>query len=252
MSLLPLAAAALAVTPQGPATLRDTAVAPLPHAPFGPSVIVGWQVEVGEGGTAGPVALRVLTGDPQAPAPRGLQRGPVEQLPAEAGRYAFPARLRFHHGDAIGLDQQTGGHAIVVRRREDLFALDVWRPPLGVGEARGYDERDPGGGLALSWRMEEDVDEDGYGDETQDENDLALRARPGRRSIRVTLRNRGARVVDRPHVRIGSRVIELRSIPPGGTRSVLVRGLKRGFRVKLTAGSEGFDPTPVSVVVRGR
>ena len=275
MGLLPIAAALLltpnAMTPEGPATLRATFVGPVPHARFGPRVVVRWRVEVGEGSAAGPVALRVLRGDPMTGDAFG--RGAVEQLPATPGAHEFPARLRILDGQVLGLDQQTGGHAIVTTDAHPDDAVDVWRPPLGVNEARRDFERRPGERLLISPTFELDVDGDGYGDKTQDENDLAISARPARRSIFVRVRNRGDRTVDNPRLLIrlrgarlltrtharperpvppGYRYQTLPHIPPGAVRSVRLHVSRSGYRAKLIAESEGFDPTRAALVVRGR
>ena len=289
MGLLPIAAALLvtgpapdALTPDGPATLRDTWLGAVPSIHYPPRVVVRWRVQVGEGGSAGPVALRVLTGNPHLAEAKALQLGPAEQLPATPGVYEFPARLRFLNGDEIGLDQQTGRHAIVAQHEDsdaerfvdpyELNAMDVWRPPLGDGETRGGYERIQGAQLLVTGQLEYDVDGDGYGDKTQDENDLAITASAGRRTVRVTLRNRGGRPVHRPHLLVrmrgarllngahdpslraerGYRRVDVRRIAAGGTRTVFLRASRPGFRVKVVAGSEGFDPTRAALVTRGR
>ena len=279
MSLLPVAVALLvtqptpgALTPDGAATLRASWLGALPAVVFPPRVVVRWRVQVGEGSAAGPVALRVLTGNTLQAEAKAVQRGPTEWLPAEPGVYEFPARLRFLNGQALGLDQQTGRHAVVSTTDHSEHAIDVWRPPLGEGETRAGYERAREQRLLVVGEMEYDLDRDGYGDKTQDENDLAIAARVQRRAVRVTLRNRGTRPVHLPHVLVrmrGARLlnrsrfsglrdergylrVSVRRIPPRGRRSVLIRASRPGFRAKLIAGSEGFDPTRSRVVVRAR
>jgi hypothetical protein len=83
-------------------------VGSLPH----PSVLTGWRATVGPGGRAGTVRVRVRTrtGDQVV--------GDPVQLPAEPGTYTFPApRVE---GTAIGLDQATGGHAIMQMSSEAI------------------------------------------------------------------------------------------------------------------------------------
>ena len=276
MSLLPLAAALLVApntaTPEGPATLRVTWLGAVPSIAYGPRVVVRWRVVVGDGSAAGPVALRVISNNPTRGPGIARGTGPVEQLPATPGVHEFAARLRFREGDALGMDQQAGRHAIIATDVYDEDAVDVWRPPLGPDETRLHEERIGHARLLISPVFEGDADADGYGDRTQDENDLDIAASPGRRAVRVTLRNRGDRPVHLPHVLVrmhharllnrsqvtwlrterGYRRVKLRKIEPRAKRTVFIRASRPGFRVKLVAGSEGFDPTRASVVVRGR
>lgn len=292
MALLPLAAALLvsapvpnAVTPEGPATLRASWLGLRAPIQYLPRVVVRWSVEVGEGGAAGPVALRAISDSVHQREARALARGPVEQLPAAPGTYTFPARLPFLSGNAIGIDQEAGRHAIVTQHSPtdagpmadpyDLHALDAWRPPLETGATAGYDERIQGAQLAVELELEPDIDSDGYGDETQDANDLSISARAGRRAVRVLITNRGNRRVALPRVLVRMRggrleappplrrewakdvpagyvAVEVASIPPRATLAVLLRSTRPGFRWRLTADSEGFDPTPTSTNVRGR
>ena len=221
IALLPSAASSQApapdtLTPDGPATLRKTWLGAVPAIAYGPRVIVAWRIEVGPGGRGGPVALRVLRRNPNAPTTTGAGTSEIRDLPAAPGSYEFPSRVRILDGDWFGLDQREGGHMILYThppgdgdRWSDhslLNAVDVWRPPLADGTSAQHGERLQGRQLLVTLRLERDVDSDGYGDLTQDLNDLATTATARRTArgviVRAVVRNRGQRTVDQPRLRV--------------------------------------------------
>ncbi|MDW5597769.1 hypothetical protein VSS74_25680 [Conexibacter stalactiti] len=191
-----------------------------------PAVLQTFTVTVEPGGSAGLVRLRAS--DPHVDPARGVVLGDWVMLPAEPGRYTFPAPriLMDYRSVVLALDQQTGGHAIVAQdpctpeRGEmadpcQLTSLDTWTPilPDGVGaappESRRGDppptSRQPGQRLQIHETSEFDRDGDLAGDTTEDRTDLALQAdavrgRDGRLTITVT--NRGPRVADWPRLEI--------------------------------------------------
>lgn len=198
------------LTPEGPATLRQTWLGARPAIAPVPGVIVGWSVRVGAGGRGGPVALRVL-GEAAGPASSRVD------LPATPGLHSFPARLPVEAYE-VALDQETGGHAILHTHPHtgepgdttaNPHAVDIWRPPLAAGERREPAERLSDRELLVDVKWERDIDEDGYGDATQDTTDLHLGATARRRGrivrARVVLRNRGERLVAHPQVTVALR-----------------------------------------------
>jgi hypothetical protein len=196
-------AANVETTPDGPATLTSTSlssvagtVGGLPvGGGSGQRVLMRWTVTVGAGGQAG--LVRPVVG--------GVSYDPVE-LPATPGTYTFPAP-RVAVTGALGVQQETGRHAIVTREgcRPEIerFSdpcetkwVDIQRP----GQA---DVRDRGAQLAVSWDTEPDVDGDLRGDLTEDRTDLRVSAVPardpdGRLRIAVTLTNAGSIPADVP------------------------------------------------------
>ncbi|HEX8106002.1 MAG TPA: hypothetical protein VF533_25520 [Solirubrobacteraceae bacterium] len=203
------------LTPEGPATIRENWLGGVTLEELPPQVLVGWKVTVGPGGRGGPVRLRVLLAGNKGTV---VGSGPVEQLPAEPGTYAFGLfpGIPYDHRDAgLALDQEAGGHAVVWTHpaEPDLDppqpdAVDVFRPPLpdGARDVR-YTERRKGQELAISGIIEVDRDEDHLGDETQDLGDLKLlRAwvagrRNGALTVRARVRNVGTTVRDQPQIR---------------------------------------------------
>lgn len=260
-----------ALTPEGAATLRQSWLGARPSIGHGPRVIVRWSVEVGAGGRAGDVALRVLGGSERSPEATGRGTGSAVSLPAEPGTYEFSARLRFEDGDRIGLDQASGGHALLREHPpapeagewadpRRLHAVDVWRPPLADGAAGGHQERRQGQELAVSVVLEPDVDADGYGDETQDLADLRVVSRRlqrgrGRTTFALAVQNRGPRTAHQP--RLSLRLLR-------GSRLVAVSAPRCGVRrcrwPRTATGGRAIDLPPlrrgarhrVRLVVRGR
>src|SRR5690349_18842263 len=104
------ATAAADNTPPGPATVMSvyTGVHTLEGAIW-PGVLVGAKVTVAAGGEGGMVRIRARLGE-------NVAVGPAAFLPAEPGTYVLPAphiRADLAHFTAFGIDQETGGHAIV-------------------------------------------------------------------------------------------------------------------------------------------
>ena len=207
-----------AVTPVGAATVRGHWLGAHTLEGRPPEVLVGWSVTVGPGGNAGPVRLRVLrAGDPGTV----VGSGPIEWLAAAPGVYRFgvsPGIPYDYRDSGLALDQQVGGHAIVrthapqpqLGRFADpaqLYALDVFRPPLAAG-AFGvpYSERRLGEQLLVSAAIETDLDRDRLGDKTQDRGDLQLlnasvAKRSGRKVLIVArIHNVGTTVRHMPHL----------------------------------------------------
>jgi hypothetical protein len=97
-------------TPAGPATLSSDWTGSNTLEGLPPGVLVGMRVTVGKGSRAGEVRFRAQE-KPNAP----VHTGGWVELPAAAGTYTFRApRVPWDHRDGVlGIDQQTGGHAIV-------------------------------------------------------------------------------------------------------------------------------------------
>jgi hypothetical protein len=142
-------------------------------------------------------------------------------LPAEPGAYTFPAPhiLHDYREVTVGLDQETGGHAIAAQIRcepEDgegdicsSQSLDVYRPPLGPGVKpdRRLADVQRGRLLTIDRVTEPDVDADLAGDQTEDRTNLrtsmTTRRISGRRlELTVTVENAGPRTADRPVLRV--------------------------------------------------
>jgi hypothetical protein len=187
-ALLP-GAAAIEQTPTGPATLIAS---PVPAVAG--SVVTSWSVTVGPGGRGG--VVRPLLG--------GVPGEPVT-LPAAPGTYRFGVPPGA--SPPLGIVQETGGHAIVVRepcRPTIERSLDpcetTW---LDIRRPGREDVRDRGVHLALTYDTEPDADADGLGDVTQDRTDLRVSAVPtrehdGRLRVDVKLTNLGSLPADRP------------------------------------------------------
>jgi hypothetical protein len=184
-------ASAAELTPAGPATITPQwtpGLVACPAIALGPSVLVGWNVQVGEGGQAGTVRplFDTTLGDPV-------------ELPAEPGTYTFPApHIVWGRtcGPGPGIVQVTGEHAIVSKDAAAFESLLVKRD----GQA---DERIDGAKLAVSARIEPDSDRDLRGDLTEDRTDLRVSSTPareadGRLRIEVTVTNAGPLTADRP------------------------------------------------------
>jgi hypothetical protein len=218
-----LAPAAMgALTPDGPATLSSVWRGAQTAEGRSPSVLEAVKVTVGPGGAAGMVRARVsdLGVDPA----RGVQLGEWTMLPAEPGTYTIPApRLDYDDRSLVlGLDQQTGGHAIVrasdcrteLGRYGDLcqvVSLDAWTPILpdaapaipsdGASGGSAPTTRQPGEQLQIAPVGEADRDRDLAADTTEDRTDLtvsasAVRGPGGRMTITVT--NHGPRTAGLP------------------------------------------------------
>lgn len=209
-----------ASTPQGPATLSSVWRGAHTLALHPPHVLQSFTVTVEAGGSAGLVRLRAS--DRATDPGRGVVLGDWVTLPAEPGRYTFPAPRVDMDGRSLvlALDQQTGGHEIVDeddcpppvplgRGFCESVSLDVWTPMLADhfhGAPPGSQDgapppstSKPGARLRIATTSEVDVDRDLAGDRTEDRTDLvvsgsAVRGRDGRLTITVT--NRGPRPAD--------------------------------------------------------
>ena len=227
--IAPLAVAAIAqgpesLTPTGPATLYDEWHGGQTLEGVQPQLLTGFRVTVLAGGQAGNVRL-VVRHTPeqtteQAPAST-VSVGPWVTLPAEPGAYTFqaPRVLADYREVSYGIEQQTGGHAIVTQTRcspedgEDadpcsVQSVDVYTPALGaaVPDRRLAADIRRGAQLLLEPITETDADGDGAGDETEDRTNLRASAttrklRGGRRAFDVTIENAGPRPADLPILR---------------------------------------------------
>jgi hypothetical protein len=237
-ALLP-GAAANETTPNGPAVLVGT-VAPAPAG----QAVTSWSVTVGPGGSGG--IVRPLLG--------GVPGDPVE-LPAKPGTYTFAVPPG--SSPPLGLVQETGGHAIVVReacRPTIERSLDpcenTW---LDIRRSGQEDVRDRGAHLAITYATEPDMDGDGRGDTTQDRTDLRVSAEPtrdhqGRLRIDVTLTNAGSLTADRPSLDVsylaGARIEGACLTPyPSCLTPPLAAGESRTFVVRA------YDPAATSATV---
>jgi hypothetical protein len=238
-ALLPGAAAA-EKTPTGPATLIASAA---PVAESG-RVVTSWTVTVSPGGRAG-VVRPLVDGSPGDPV----------ELPARPGTYTFA--LPPGSAPPLGLVQETGGHAIVVReacRPTIARSLDPCETRwLDVRRAGREDVRDRGAHLAITYNTEPDVDGDQLGDTTADRTDLRVSALPARTpggSLRVdvTLTNAGSLPADRPSLAVsylaGARIDGACLTPyPDCVTTPLGPGESRSFVVHAD------DPAATSVTV---
>ena len=184
-------------TPDGPAKLT------VGYGPYvacalwsgGPGVIVAWQIDVGDGGQSGTV--RPVFGD---------VLGEPVQLPAQPGRYRFPAP-HLHRdlntcGERVGLVQSTGHHAVLERDAPSYQYLKVARD--GQPE-----ERIDGARLTAEMVLERDDDRDLLGDLTEDRTDLRLTAKAVREAdervrVDVTVTNAGPLAANLPRLETAS------------------------------------------------
>jgi hypothetical protein len=255
VALFPASAVAADLTPDGPATLTQTNSFPRTAMGYGPGVVTGWKVAIADGGRAGTVRPRfqamgtVVTGDPV-------------QLPAEPGTYTFAAPHLARFGSAtLGLEQATGGHAIVTRQpcRADLAAFGDPCQNLFVDVARDgqADERVTGAQLAIEEVLEGDMDRDLRGDSTEDRTDLQVSVLPQlgadcRWRVAVTVRNAGPLSADLPVLKglanpsrwqgaTGSD-LPLAPLAAGETRTLtLLADLPTGRGPIVSVSSEGPD-----------
>ena len=203
------------LTPDGPATLYSDWHGGQTDEGLPPAVLTAFTVTVAPGGRAGTVRLRVHDRE-------GIVReaAPVT-LPAEPGTYTFPApHIPYDYRDVtLGLDQETGGHAIAAQIACNgdgadfcnAQSVDVYRPVLGAGVMpdRRLAEVLRGRKLTIDAVSEPDNDGDLAGDETEDRTNLRSTMaveRIGGRRLRATITvvNAGPRTADRPRLTIGS------------------------------------------------
>lgn len=136
-------------------------------------VITSWQIASGPASsatTAVQMRLRLLHGGK----PVAGAAGPFVSLPlAEPGIHRFPARLPIVRDDELGLDLSVlgasggGASAPIAHTEPELGELGEWVPSLtSSAEPITTYHRDTE--LLLAARVENDSDNDGYGDLTQD------------------------------------------------------------------------------------
>ena len=203
---LPATAPAAELTPDGPATLMSEWTGAITAiGTTWPGVLVAARVNVAEGGRAGIVRIRARHGDVE-------QSGDPIDLPAEPGTYALPApHIRWYLHGQIGIEQTTGGHALIQRQpcAPELGDIgdpcQIMRVNLSPPHAALLGAR-----LTIKEIVERDADEDFLGDETEDRTDLRLELDPrdgadGRTRVVVIVTNVGpltahlpSLTVDRP------------------------------------------------------
>jgi hypothetical protein len=185
-----LAPGAAGTTPGGPATLRGVWLGASTGIAYPPHVVVAWTIEVGPGSEAGPVRLQLVAGTGELGTL--LATSPSVDLPAEPGSYTFtipPGQgLKSPSGPpaTVSIAQTVGKHQITRSWMIDprlapeadpfyLNAVDWFFPALAAGD---HDVprfvRSAGEQLAVTVKTERDVDQDGWGDETQDVGDLRV------------------------------------------------------------------------------
>jgi hypothetical protein len=157
-------------------------------------VITQWQVA---SGMASPptesvrLRLRLLRGrEPRTDAVTAFQRLPL----ADPGIHRFPARLPISWNDRLALDvavrgDGSGTASAPIAHSEAVGEVGEWVPPL-ASTPRLPSYRFADTELLLKARMEFDLDEDGFGDSTQDR----CRYDPRRQQTRCLEDNRPPRV----------------------------------------------------------
>ena len=275
------ASAAADNTPVGPATLLYEWNGPVTAEGRPPAVMVAADAVVGEGGKAG--AIRIRAGYAGV-----MAVGDRVQLPAEPGTYRFPApHIRWdYRRNTIGLDQETGEHAVLAQKPCDpslgqwddpcnLERVNVWTPPGAQGDPTQVRKAAK---LAVRGIWEYDVDLDLAGDESEDRTDLRLSAttpardRDGRVRIALTITNAGPRAADLPSVatsladarivddtcrremwrwRVDDICLLSRSIASGESRTVtLESGSREAVATTISVHSEGPDLAGADNAVR--
>jgi len=214
-----------ALTPLGPATVSSVWRGASTQEGLPPQDLTAVRIAVGAGGQAGPVRLRVSS--PLDPA-LGVELGPWTDLPADPGTYTFalPSPILWdYRSGVIAIDQQVGGHAIVVANPcmpqlgafSDIcqvVSLDVFHDIADSDPARGTanspGERYPGQQLAVTAVTVPDLDRDHIPDD-QDQTDLQVSASRrfnlvGQQVLRIVVVNAGPRTADQPLIGINSLV----------------------------------------------
>jgi len=141
------------------------------HATHYGGVITGWWVTSGWASRAtSAVHLRLRVFDGFTPVP-GLQTS-NERLPLrKPGKHKFSTRLPIKGGQQVGLEVavkgRRGASAPIARSVQNVGETLQWAPPLGSRHRRPTD-RMPSTRLMLLGRLEPDLDQDGWGDSSQD------------------------------------------------------------------------------------
>lgn len=254
-------------TPDGPAALSSPWLGAVNHVGISRAVLVGWEVTVGAGGNGGPV--RLIATSPEDPT-YDVTVGPWVALPAQPGRYRFPAPHvtwdALNRTGLLELEQQVGGHVIV--EREPCHPGDGMQPDpcanvqLDVERDGTVVESRAGERLTLRPLIEFDLDGDRVGDETEDRTDLRLTTRRDGGRLRITVRNRGPRIASRVVLTVSPkrarceeapylarirldwcRMYRLGRLLRGAQRRVMIPASRRRS-LEVVARSEGPDLRP--------
>jgi hypothetical protein len=215
-------------------------------------VIVRWRLRQGAQ-PAGPGALRVVREVVGPDIWMGIRTGPTETLPAAAGTFTFDARLPISAGDAIGLDHPQNHSDIVVgsSTAEDVY----FDGTLVDGTTRSSDNR-IAVELLLNADVEPDCDNDGFGDETQDDDISSCTPDTNAPNATITKAPK-----DKTKKRTAT--FEFTSTEPGSTFECILDGkstfkpcispftvkVKRGrhaFQVQATDQAGNTDPSPAT------
>jgi hypothetical protein len=254
------------LTPVGPATVRAMSFGPRPAIALPPAVAVGWTVTVGPGGNGGPVHPQLVSGNDTGTV---VASAPGVDLPAQPGTYsyAFPPGQGLRSGtgwfSGLAVVQTVGGHAIL--RAADIapeqFAVDVFAPAL-ADDAHDVPrtERRAGQQLAVTLTTEPDLDQDGFGDKTQDVGDLRIVSarvadHHADRALVVTqVRNAGTTTRDRVALGVpghgffpgydGTRATTGPLAPGAEAQLSLWVDLRAGEPLQAVVNAEGPDTTP--------
>lgn len=128
-------------------------------------VLVRWRVSAN--GASGPLAIRVMrpgTGTNLT----GVATGP-NVATTTAGISVFPTRLPIKAGDVLGIDFDSTNTAGIKPATGDPSTLALYHAPaLADGVTAAATNPNVGTELLLNGDIEPDVDQDGFGDETQD------------------------------------------------------------------------------------
>ena len=131
-----------------------------------PGVVVRWRVRSAAQAPGVSIALRVVRGETEGLARSGFEPMTIQAPPV----FTFATRLPVAAGDRLGVDMIVPRGATsppIAASTARAGSWDRWQPALGIGESRPRDNDKPYE-LLLNADIEPDVDDDGWGDETQD------------------------------------------------------------------------------------
>jgi hypothetical protein len=143
----------------------------------GDGVITSWSFQ-GSDVQGSQVTLRVFRAQPTGTPDAGPDRfapvgdgGPI-QVVGDNQEFVFPARLSVKAGDVVGLRSEKiglrfAGTCAATGGIGDTYRLLAGTAPTGVGVFASYAETS-GLKIDVAAKVEQDVDGDGYGDDTQD------------------------------------------------------------------------------------
>jgi hypothetical protein len=100
-----------------------------------------------------------------------MAAGETVTVQAVDGEQSFPTQLSIAAGQRVGIDileQPALAVASIVNTSPSAGSFDLWQPSLGTPESRGPSMTSMNAELLVNADVEADVDNDGYGDETQD------------------------------------------------------------------------------------